>query len=397
MFELQGRIFLEGDPECEAALARAYESHERPLCRCTSPGIEMYIARLQTGYVVKRMPNSGYRHATSCDSYEPPPGVSGLGELLGTAIRHSESDKVTTLALAFPMSKSGPRKAGAAIATTPLSVRGRKVRMSLRAVLHYLLEEAGLGKWVPAMAGRRSWAVVRSLLRKAAEGKETKGLALAPQLFIPESFILAEKEAIARRRQLAFAQAKTPTSGAQRLILLIAEVKEFARARIGHKMVIKHMPDAPFAIDDGLHQRMQRAFAKELALWSHLNGAHLLTAATFGIEPAGVAKLDEITLMVTNEHWHGIESVEENSLLDTLVARRRRFVKTLRYDLSPEARIATAVLTDCDEPVFLFIDAGEPDCHAQACPEDESSATGRCWTWQLGLPIPDFPAPAWDL
>jgi hypothetical protein len=395
MFELQGRIFAEGDPDCVAALAKAYQSQERPRCRCMSPGIEMYIARLRTGYIVKRMPNTGHRHASSCSSYEPPPDMSGLGELLGTAIRHRESDEVTTLALDFPMSKAGNRRAGTAIGNSPVSVRGRRVRMSLRAVLHYLLDQAGLGKWTPAMAGKRSWVVVRSLLRKAAEGKEAKRLALASQLFIPESFFLADKEAIARRRQLAFAQAKVGASGAQRLMLLIAEVKEFARARIGHKMVVKHMPDAPFAIDNDLHDRLFRVFAKELALWNHLDGAHLLAAATFGVDAAGVAKLDALTLMVTNEHWHGIETLDEKSLLDTLIARRRRFMKTFRYDLPPDARMATAVLVDCDGPVYLFMSTADAGSKEQPyLLDDGGTPNGTLWTWQVGLPMPNLPEPA---
>lgn len=169
MFELQGRIFVEGDSECEAALATAYQSQYRPLCRCMLPSIAMYIARLRTGYIVKRMPNTGHRRASSCSSYEPPPGMSGLGGLLGTAIRNRESDEVTTLAVDFPMSMAATRKAEAAREKSPVSVRGRRLRMSQHAVLHYLLEQAGLGKWAPAMAGKRSWAVVRSLVRKAAE------------------------------------------------------------------------------------------------------------------------------------------------------------------------------------------------------------------------------------
>jgi hypothetical protein len=177
-------------------------------------------------------------------------------------------------------------------------------------------------------------------------------------------------------------------------MLLIAEVKEFARARFGHKMVIKHIPDAPFAIDEDLHNRLHRLFAKELALWNNLDGAHLLTAATFGVDAAGVAKLDALTLMVTNEHWHGIESLDEKSLLDALIARRRRFIKTFRYDLSPEARMATAVLVDCDRPVFLFMSTEDAGNIAQPdFPDDARPPNATLWTWHVGLPIPNLPEP----
>ena len=50
---------------------------------CLVEGVEMYVARLGDGYIVKRMPDTGSHHAPDCPSYEPPAEFSGLGQVLG--------------------------------------------------------------------------------------------------------------------------------------------------------------------------------------------------------------------------------------------------------------------------------------------------------------------------
>ena len=50
-------------------------------------------------YVMKRMPNSGSTHRPDCAAYEPPAELSGLGEILGTAIQENIKEGTTTLNL----------------------------------------------------------------------------------------------------------------------------------------------------------------------------------------------------------------------------------------------------------------------------------------------------------
>ena len=68
-------------------------------------GIEMYVARLGYGFIVKRMPSTGSQHAPDCPSYEPPAEFSGLGQVLGSAITEDPATGETTLKLDFSMSK----------------------------------------------------------------------------------------------------------------------------------------------------------------------------------------------------------------------------------------------------------------------------------------------------
>ena len=85
------------DPSLNDTLAHAYTAKTRPVCVCRDPGIEMYIAKVAGKFVIKRMPNSGGDHAPACDSYEPPPELSGLGQVMGTAIQEDPEEGVTAL------------------------------------------------------------------------------------------------------------------------------------------------------------------------------------------------------------------------------------------------------------------------------------------------------------
>ena len=81
-FLIQGRAYVASDPALQEALATVYATAERPRCLCVRGGIDMYVAKHRR-YVVKRMPDSGHQHHATCASYEPEPGQSGLGELIG--------------------------------------------------------------------------------------------------------------------------------------------------------------------------------------------------------------------------------------------------------------------------------------------------------------------------
>ena len=81
---IKGRTCAAGDAGLQDGLARVYGSPERPRCMCVPGGVETYIAK-HAEYVVKRMPDTGRQHHPTCPSFEPEPGTSGLGELLGEA------------------------------------------------------------------------------------------------------------------------------------------------------------------------------------------------------------------------------------------------------------------------------------------------------------------------
>ncbi len=104
----------------------------------------MYVAHIGERYVVKRMPETGYRHAPECPSFEPPAGCTGLHSLLGSAIVEDPIAGVASLKLGFPMSIQPGRSGRGRSPSVTGSVAGTKARLSLRGLLHYLWDQAEL-------------------------------------------------------------------------------------------------------------------------------------------------------------------------------------------------------------------------------------------------------------
>jgi hypothetical protein len=57
----------------------------------------MYIARIGDAYRIKRMPPSGGGHNPSCESYESPNDLSGLGAMMRSAIQIDPQNDMAAL------------------------------------------------------------------------------------------------------------------------------------------------------------------------------------------------------------------------------------------------------------------------------------------------------------
>ena len=396
---VQGRRLRADDEGYAEALAAAHAAHHRPLClclgTCVTGGIEMYVARLGDGYIVKRMPYTGSRHAQDCPSYEPPAELSGLGQVLGSAIIEDPVNGVTALKLGFSMSKAGARSIDPGSGDASDSVASDGTRLSLRGLLHYLWDQAELTHWQPGFAGKRSWATVRKHLLIAAEDKIARGTALLSRLYVPEVFAVEHRDEINARRMAQLMPATARPKGPRPLMLLIGEVKEIVPARYGFKAVVKHVPDQPFALDAQLYRRMGRRFERELSLWGASDAVHMMLIATFGLNDAGVPTIEELSLMPVTAQWLPVEDAFEQQLVERLVRDGRTFVKGLRYNLSVGQILASVVLTDAGEsPVAL--------CIAPRGADEEQMAAGLrefapvigspAWVWRVGQEaIPALP------
>ena len=195
-------------------LRRAHAAKIRPTCLCSSSEpVTMYIAAVPNGHALKRMPNTGPRHASNCEHYEAPAQLSGLGQVAGSAIREDPEHAITALSLDFSLSKGRPRAPSEGEPVEHDSVRSDGKKLTLRATLHFLLDHAGLTRWTPAMLNKRSWFVVRRELLAAAAHVQTKGMAFSDVLFIPETFSSQHVDAIRARRITALARLSAEALG----------------------------------------------------------------------------------------------------------------------------------------------------------------------------------------
>jgi hypothetical protein len=376
-------------------LARAHGSAARPLCLCCSPGAPMYVARIGDRHILKRMPETGPLHNPTCDSYEAPYELSGFGHVAGSAIQENAEEGVTVLKLDFSLSKASSKKAFAQ--ASPADAGAAKTdgsKLSLRALLHYLWDQAEFNRWRPGMAGKRNWAVIRKYLLEAAEGKTTKGAPLLDRLYIPETFHSEREDVIAQRR-IGFMNRVVSAEGTRRpLLLLIGEVKEIAPARFGHKLVIRHLPKFQFMLDEDIQRRMAAKFAPELSLWSALREGRLIAIATFSLDHAGVAQIDSIAAMAVNENWIPVEHSYDAALLDALTRRRASYLKGLRYNLPSGQPLASVILRqDGAAPVAMYIVPPDADEAYQATVAELAEKSGMAsWIWAAGKsPLPALP------
>lgn len=374
-------------PGFAEAIANAYEHYLRPRCMClpSGSGVDMYVARVQNGYTVKRMPNTGSQHATTCPSYEPPAEFSGLGPLVGTAIVENPVTGLTTLRLEFPMSKLTRRSAKPSSTSSSSSVVAHGSRLGLRALLHYLWDQAELTHWKPGFAGRRTWGTVRKHLLQAAENKLIHGHPLLGCLYIPEVFSVEQREAILFRRQRLWAHGAPRHGQPQPLLLMVAEVKDISPARYGHKAVFKHLPDQAFAMDDALYRRLDRNFEHELMLWGTEPDLHLIMVATFRVDQAGTPSIMELSLILTTAQWLPVDDGWDRQLVGALVRQGRNFVKSLRYNMPSTQALVCASLLDCgSSPCPLLIERE----HTSRAPTSDApalltpNAQTPLWQWK---------------
>jgi hypothetical protein len=381
-------------PALQSVLARAYQAKTRPLCACKPGGVNMYISKVAGQYLVKRMPDSGPDHEVMCESYDPPPELSGYGEVLGSAIKEDAETGITTLRFDFALQKTGSRPPPTSSETEHDSAKADSTKLTIRALLHYLWDQGRLTHWRPQWAGRRSWGTVYKQMQVALQGKQAKGGALSANVYIPAPFSPERRDSLVAERELVLSRLRS--SGTERKLgILIGEVKSIETARFGFKLVIKQAPDFYFLVAEDLMRRIKKRFENEVALWGGVDGTHLMSVATFGVASTGLATIEEIAFMVTDEHWIPFGDLNEKMLIDRLNEQRRSYIKSLRYNMKKNKPLAVLELVDTDPPTALFVHPGDASEEYQAEFNELISASKLCsWSWDVTAPMPPVPL-AW--
>ena len=393
IYKFNNEVISSDDPNIEAWLSKAHGDVTRPLCMCKADGIPMYIAKIGNSFVIKRMPNTGGTHHMSCESYETPPELSGLGQVEGSAIQENSEDGTTALKFNFALSKSPGKQVTKQAGNETDTVKTDGTKLTLRSTLHYLWEQAGFNRYTPAMQGKRSWNVIRKYLLQAAGDKLAKGQNLSSMLYIPEVFFLDKKDEISHRRVVAFNQIAAPEKGTRKLMIVIAEVKTISQSRYGYKVLFKHLPDCPFMFNEDLYKRLMKRFSNELELWDALENSHLMLVGTFGVSKNGIPTIEEAALMNVNSDWIPFENGFENTLLNTLTEGKRSFIKGLRYNMPSDKPMASVVLSDMeDTPMALYIFNPENENLVEQTNELIAQSDLNSWVWDIGDVMPALPS-----
>ncbi|NOU12513.1 MAG: DUF1173 domain-containing protein [Methylococcaceae bacterium] len=388
----QGKKISMDEAGFQASLISAYPQKMRPLCACKQPPVPMYIAKIDDRFILKRMPNTGSNHDLECRSYEIPAGLSGLDQVLGSAIKENSETGLTALKFEFTLTKGDinpiPRGSNHKANENHHS-KSEPKRLSLRGTLHYLWEQAELNKWSPAMTGKRNWYIIRKYLLAAAKDKTANRSSLSALLYIPEVFELEHKDKIAQRRLTTLHS--IAESGKQiKLMLIIGEVKDITTARFGFKMVIKHLPDFPILLNKDRYHYLCKVFGSEMGLWSEDPNGHLMVIGTFGINKSGTPSYEEIALMMVNENWIPYDNADELTLINSLVQNKRRFIKCLRYNLPPNVPTASVLLADNDKSgtALLIFPASSSETYRIKLNTLIKNSKINTWLWDTGHEVP---------
>lgn len=389
---INGKTHSANGPELQEALARIHGTPARPRCLCVDGGVEMYVSKFNE-FVVKRMPESGARHAPTCPSFDLSPDDSGLGPLLGEAIIERRPDLVE-LRLDFPLSRRGGRSRIAEASRSISEVNATR-RLSLRGLLHYLWERAGLNRWYPAMHGKRSYAVVRKFVLQACEEIQTKGLKLSQRVLMPEPFVAERAAEIASRHRVALAPLARSAPSRSNLMIAIGELKMVAPAALGgHRLILKHLPDRPLIVDTNLGERLKRVFERELTAWSS-GQVKLVAAILIHARDDRCYAIDEFALMMTSREWIPLGHVGEGDVVAKLVAEERTFVKPLSYDAPEPGGFPNVLLLDAGaRPVALDIVSAfmsERDRSAKLSAAEARNPKGWIWDTARDTVIPELP------
>ncbi|WP_431323439.1 DUF1173 domain-containing protein [Rhizobium sp. YTU87027] len=383
-FLFDGETISDEAEDFGSRLALAYRNRSRPVCLCRSPGIPMYIAMIGDQPMIKRMPLTGGAHQQACPSYEPPFELSGLGALMGHAIK-LDAEGATALRLDFSLSKRGSATRRSGVTEALESVRNDSTKLSLRGLLHLLWHEGALTEWTARWTGKRHWWQVHSHLVEAARTMSVRGERLAERILVPEPFRIEDKTAIEERRARALAPLFQNKAGAKPLMILIGEIKDLTAVRMGQRVVIKHMPGFSLYLEDETWRRLQRRFGTELKLWQSADDHHLMVIATIGRTPSGIVTAHEIALMTVTEQWLPVESVHETRLLQVLARKREKTIKGLRFDLPRAQPYAAAVLPERPQPLALYIVPAGADSHFEARLREmiEARPDLAAWIWRV--------------
>jgi hypothetical protein len=396
-FRIEDEVFSAIEDAPQSILEAAHQQRLRPFCLCRPGGVPLYIAKLPGGYILKRMPGSAVDHHPQCDHFEPPAELSGLGEVQGSAIQEDPDSGKVKLKFDFSLSKrttagSPPAKSGEPVDT----IESDPKKLTLSSTLDYLLEEAGLNRWTPAMAGKRNWYVVRAAVTRAVGLMTARAGELSDLLYIPETFSVDKKIEIQARRLTALSRICSPESLGKKMMLALVEVKGFEPGRYGQRMIAKHLPDFPLLVPDDLYRKLQKNFAPTLGLWDANPNSHLVCLATFAMGANGLATIAGLTLRLLNQNWLTVRDGFDWLLLDHLESSKRKFTQGLRYNLRASQPTAVATLSDSTTPHAIYVippGASEDYRTTLATLQAESSISSLTWDVAVGG-LPELPQSA---
>ncbi|MBX9793354.1 MAG: DUF1173 domain-containing protein [Burkholderiaceae bacterium] len=380
-------------------LRNAYDSAVSPLCMCKPEGVKLYVSK-HNRYFLARLPESGPLHAMDCPSYESPPAMSGRRCYYGGSLE--ERDGCYIVMPAFPLDGWWPSTAS----RSPRGEANREARkivgVGLEGLLHLTWEASRFATWFPRMAGKRNWGLVRHFVEAAARHIEIDGIELGGCIWVPEAFDRQK-----RREQLLFQQARIEQlvgglKDTQRQFLVLGAVKSISSTQRDDRLLISHMPEAPFWMQREMRPLVTRAIG-EFDPFAEGAETRLICLAQVEKDRHGGLQVRDAAFMIVDREWMPVRTRFEQRVAAQLREQGRSFTKPLRYECSPDMAVPNFLLLDVgSEPGYMEIFSGFGSSREQknrlASLEQRQQLGAITWLWNItrcgaGV-IPPIPARA---
>jgi hypothetical protein len=379
------------DPAIQQLLADAHATSDKPLCHCTTSGIELVVRKLSSGrYTIAKHPLDT-RHHRTCRWYASPLETSPAAIYTNSAYT-IDNDGRCTITLA-PKPARGPLPS-----TRPTNHHAshhdqRRAHVSLRALLEVLWSDTRLNTWWPAMATKRTWPLVSALLQRSASNitlRNTSTL-LANDLFTPPPW---SKDRAAQHHEHVNQWWSTHDTG-----FIIGEVATWTpRPPGGARLTVKHLPQHPIWLDPATANQLDMFSASDDTsqplLWRNV------VIATCRQSRSGSFTADNAAVMATNRNWVPVNSHDE--LVVSVQLSQRGHIKPARYDTAANVDVpAFVIIDDARGDIALHLaaqrdapstsNAARSDLELQ--PQVHHSSNKPCWSWHvdpnnIGLALP---------
>lgn len=345
------------------ALRAARSSGVRAHCLCSQSGVGMYIGLRSGTLYIAKMPGTGRQHHTSCPSFDVD------GDLAGEAM---DGDRIA-LSADFPLTRRAwPTSISLAEnisvdATLPPrklpSVPTKKT--SLEGLLRLLWSQAELNRWVPRMAGKRGWGLIRHLTCREASTISLSGIPLETRLFLPEVF-RADQQEEHRERNLGELDRLLPIPDArshrEHYAIVIGIAKNYRPSKFGCKLQLKHLPETVFYIDGRLARCLTEKQTFELLAIGREQLDHVLTAMLVERTEKGHFIVADMALIRMTKEWLPVYNAHEAELINYLVGYSRSFVRVAdtRAVNAPAPVVYLTDTGDSATPLFIDTQHGTP-------------------------------------
>ncbi|WP_191575929.1 DUF1173 family protein [Achromobacter insolitus] len=383
-------------------------AHGKADVRCTCPGdgekrLSIHSRANSDRFHLARFPETGAEHSEDCVYYGVDPSMSGLGsyrrgvvqELDDGAVKIKLKVGLQQRAAVAPQDSenSGPAETKAA---TPRP-RSGQASMTLLGLLHFLWTQAGLHTWAPSMEGKRNLGVVHHHLMRVAMST------YAGRVRLSQNLVIATPSASGQQAGRNKAKSLDAITQRRRLVV-VAPLAQHQEGMDGSSI----LPIAGFhgiphlAVDDAIWASIERRFAREIDAWRAGNPI-IAVAQTDPPRSSGGsmrAQVVDVSLMQITRDWIPVDSGYEALIAEKLVAEKRRFEKSLRFDAGEDAVFPDFWLRDLTVPAPLEVwGLSTSDYQTRkkdkAAHYDETYGAGGWWSWNaaIGDPVPDLPQP----